>query len=228
MKIQAFVFNWKGHEERAARLEESIAPFAEVVVINSEEGLAQLHPRWIHLDDAAYFSAQWNAALDRFDGDVLFHVQADAVVDDLSRLFDRARAAFAMHPLGVFEPRIENCTEYDRTLLRHLGNEVYEVPTSDSTCWFVAGPVLRRFPTIDVQVNKYGWGIPVTVAALARRMGRICVRDYSVTVQHAKGRGYSTEVAFDQRVEYLNRLDVDLACAMVLVYLDIKKLRSRE
>ena len=105
--MHAFVFNWKGHEAGAAALEEKIARHTRVTVINSEEGLDEAHPHWDHLDDSAYFSAQWNRAIELFDGDLLFHIQADARFDEFERLLAKIDHVFRTYPVGVYEPNVD-------------------------------------------------------------------------------------------------------------------------
>jgi hypothetical protein len=228
MRIQSFIFNWKGNAANAAKLEAAITPIADVLVINSEEGLAESHPRWVHLDDTAYFSAQWNKALELFHGDVLFHVQADVVFDDFERLFRRARELFDAYRVGVYEPNVDwTDTQYDRTLLPEVETNLCRVPVTDCTCWFVASEVLREFPKLDASINRYGWGVPPVVAALSRRQQRLCVRDYSFLVSHPRGRGYDSRAAAAARIEYLNALDPRLAAEVVHLYIEGRTLGWR-
>lgn len=228
MRIQAFVFNWKGKAPQARRLEEAIRPWAEVAVVNSDDDLRDAEPHWVHLDDSAYFFAQWNKALELFDADLLFHVQADAEIPpaELERLFRRARDLFETYPLGVLEPNLDYCSpQYEAAHLPRIEGELRRVPSTDCTCWFVAGSVVRAFPRLDRSVNKYGWGVSTTVAALARRQGRWCARDYSFLVHHPRGRGYSSDAADAARLEYLRRLEPNLAHEVLSLYAEAKAVR---
>jgi hypothetical protein len=208
MKIQAFIFNWKGHEARAAALEEKLAKLVHVTVINSEEQLSTPRPGWVHLDDTAYFSAQWNKALELFDADILFHIQADADCGQFEPLIERARALFEKHELGVYEPNVDYTDiQYDKSRLRPIETDLLEVPFTDCTCWFISGEIIRKLTPVDLAINQYGWGIPRVVAALARLNGQLCVRDYDLPVQHPKGRGYSSSEAMVQLKAYLATLD---------------------
>jgi hypothetical protein len=219
VEIRAFIFNWRGHAERAHRLQRQIGAHIPTLVINSEEGLGEGRAGWVDLDDRAYFSAQWNEAVRRFDGDVLFHVQADATLDDFRPLLDRAVAVFARYPLGVYEPNVDYTSIiYDRRRLRAVEPDLLEVPLTDCTCWFVAGELLRRLPPVDLAVNRFGWGIAAAHAAMARRAGRLCLRDYAFTVVHPRARGYPSPVANAQRLAYTRSLGPTLAAEIELVY----------
>jgi hypothetical protein len=230
MEIQAFIFNWKGQTHNAIALEQAVGRLARVIVINSDDSATGAHPDWINLDDSAYFSEQWNKLLDLVgpETDVVFHAQADIEFSDFQTLFARAEHAFSSYSVGVYEPKISRpVTDYDKLRLRRLEQDLFEVPVTDSTCWFIAAPLLRRFPRLDVGINRYGWGVGATVAAIARQNRQICSKDYSFHVYHPDRRGYSASVARRQRMNYINTLELDLAVDIVRVILDRQRLMRR-
>jgi hypothetical protein len=227
MNIQSFIFNWKGNTDNVLRLERAIEKLSEVNIINSDESMREARRNWIQLDDSAFFSAQWNKALDIFNADVLFHVQADVEFNEFERLFERACAAFRSHPIGIYEPKIDRPRrDYDLSKLRMLRDNVFEVPATDCTCWFVAAPVLSENARIDERANKYGWGVAATIAALCRRRKLLCVRDYEFLVHHPDGRGYSTTDAVLGRVAHINSLTVDLAVDTLQVIYDAQRFKT--
>jgi hypothetical protein len=91
VEIQGFIFNWKGHEASTVALENKLGKLINVTVINSEEHLREKHPGWVHLDDTAYFSAQWNKAVELFEENIFFHIQADAECDQFDAMLARAQ-----------------------------------------------------------------------------------------------------------------------------------------
>jgi hypothetical protein len=211
MRVQAFVFNWTGHARNAARLETEIAGYADVRVINSDDEARLQHPAWVHLGESAYFTAQWNKAFDLFDGDVLFHIQADARVDDVGRLLRRAKAVFQRHNVGVYEPNVNfTAFGYDPRTLERVERGLYRVPMTDCTCWFIRREVVARTPRVAPATNRYGWGICDATAATAQLRGQLCVRDYSFTVHHPRQQGYPTPAAAAQRAKFLASLSVRL------------------
>jgi hypothetical protein len=219
MIIQAVIFNWRGHEANAVKLQRQIRPLADVTVVNSDEDAAPRHPDWIHLNEEAYFSAQWNEALRRFNGEVLFHVQADAEIDDCALLFKKATACFQKPPIGVYEPYIDfTDITYDESRLPAIGDKLYRVPLTDSTCWFIGRSILNNFQPIDPAANRYGWGVPGVVAALGLLQGKFAVRDYSIKVRHPKRRGYATRDAMLHRKRYFQGLDIELQKRLQHVY----------
>jgi hypothetical protein len=216
MNIQGFIFNWKGHEQRAAALERKLGEFATMTVINSEEQLSQPRPDWVQLDDAAYFSEQWNNAIELFDADLFFHIQADADFDRFDLVFARAKTLFEKYRLGVYEPNVDYTgLVFDTAKLPPVEPNLLEVPFTDCTCWFIARDVVRAMPPVNLSVNRYGWGICRAIAALSRLKGRLCVRDYDFTIKHPKGTGYPKDSAREEKFSYPFTLSLDVRHEMV-------------
>jgi hypothetical protein len=162
---------------------------------------------------------QWNRALGLFDGDVIFHMQADAQCDDFERLFERATALFRRGDVGVYEPDVDYSPyRYDTSLLQAVADDEYEVPITDQTCWLVAGDVLRELGPVEVSVNRYGWGISAAVAAVCRLQRKLCVRDYGVSVVHPRSRGYPAGIAASERDAYLAGLGPGIANEAARLY----------
>lgn len=192
MDIRAFVFNWPG-AQHAVSLCERLVGLVPTFVINSDPahyGRCSPAP-WVHLDSESYFAAQWNIAVELFDGDVLFHVQADAVLEYPGFIIERALAAYRLRPWGVFAPNVDytahtGCGE-------SIGEGLYEVSATDCTCWFVHRTVLSTLPWPFP--GTYGWGVDALAARASRALGRPVLRDYAVTVGHPRRRGYSSEKA---------------------------------
>lgn len=226
MKLQAFIFNWRGHEERAVKLQSLLGDVTEVLVINSEDAARCRHPDWIHVGESAYFSAQWNAAIKRFNADVLFHIQADASHPNLPYVLDRAKTFLARADIGVYEPNVDYTDlRYHTDQLRPITRDVYEVPLTDCTCWFIRGDILAEFSPVDLTINRYGWGVPAVVAAKCRLQQRICVRDYTTTVYHPRRRGYPSDAALGQRNAYFRTFGLDDKDALRAVYADFSVAR---
>jgi hypothetical protein len=219
MSVHAFVFNWRGHEENAAHLAAQLGARYRTTVINSDEEAAGRHPDWVHLDEQAYFSAQWNTARALFAGDAFFHIQADARCDELGRVVERGLEVLERYRAGVYEPKVDyTAVSYGSARLPSLEPDLNVVPLTDCTCWLVAGDIARRLPPVDLAVNRYGWGICAAVAALSHADGRPCLRDLRFTVRHPRSRGYSGAAASRERIAYARSLGPDLGRRVIGVY----------
>jgi hypothetical protein len=223
MKVQGFIFNWKGHEEEALALEKQIAKLIEVTVINSEENLKEEHPGWVHLDDSAYFTAQWNRAVALFDADIFFHIQADAQINNFEQLVAKAVDVHTRYKFGVYEPNVD-FTEliYNRSRLLPLEQDLAAIPIPDCTCWFIDGRIVRMLPPVDPSINYYGWGIPSAIAALCWLNGRLCIRDYAFLIRHPETRGYSNADAMQQLQTYTQNLDPEIQRGLSLLRKQVK------
>jgi hypothetical protein len=192
----------------------------DVTVISTEQNLAVKHPDWIHLEESAYFSAQWNKAVELFSSNIFFQIQADARFNDFERLFEKVTTLFETGRVGVYEPNIDvTAYEYDKSKLLTFAENIYEVPLTDSICWFIAADIVLQLPVVDLSVNRYGWGICAAIAALARLNKKVSVRDYTFTVDHPPTRGYPTEIALKERQNYVKTLPPELAKEIKTIYL---------
>jgi hypothetical protein len=226
MQFHAFVFSWGGYGGRARRLQNLLSAHMRTEVISSEPARSNHPPDWHAIGTDAFFAEQWNAAQARFDGDVLLHVQADAEPEDLPRLLRRADRMFRERPVGILEPQIDYTDlEYDLSRLHAVEPDVYAVPITDCTCWFLHREVVQACPRIDPAVNRFGWGLCGVAAALSRRQGRFCLRDLACKVQHPRRRGYSNREALSQRDAYLGSLSVELRGEVEALYRQMRQCR---
>jgi hypothetical protein len=218
MKIQTFIFNWPGKKQHAAKLEAMFRPFCETIVINSDDALRAWHPHWQHIGNEAYFTEQWNAALDRFSGDVFVHIQADIWPVKVGKVLSNAANYISHHGVGVYAPNVDfNAHYYRKDALRKLEEGVFEVPATDCCFWAIKGEILRHAPRVDSRVNKLGWGIEYMVGAVARSKDLKLVRDYRFTAGHEKGSGYDLTQAAAEWVSLRNSLSAQLRKRMETV-----------
>lgn len=218
MRIQAFIFNWPGKKQHAAILEKLFKPHCETTVINSDDSLRVRHPHWQHIGNDAYFTDQWNAALDRFDADVFVHIQADVWPEKVGLVLAEAVRYIRDFGVGVYAPNVDfNAHVYERATLAKLDKGVYEVPATDCCFWAISGEVLRNTPRVDPRTNKLGWGIEYMVGAATRLRGLRLVRDYRFTAGHPKFSGYGHERANREWAELKKSLHPELRAEMEAV-----------
>lgn len=212
MRFEAVIFNWRGHERRAAALERQFSALCPVRVVNSESAAEGRHPQWEHIGEDGYFTAQWQQALRGFDADVLFHVQADASSPHFGPMIERCRDAMQRLGCGIYAPNVDYTPwVYDRSRLQRIEGDFYEVPQTDCTCWAISRAVLEAAPAMDPAANKYGWAIDFLTIGAARSLGLRVLRDYRYKVNHPwKGAGYDTSAADVQARAVLAALPQDV------------------
>jgi hypothetical protein len=215
MRVQALIFNWPGKKQHAAILEKLFSPHCETTVINSDDSLRLRHRHWQHIGNDAYFTEQWNAALDRFDADVFVHIQADVWPERVPLMLAEAVRYIRHFGVGVYAPNVDfNAHVYDRNVLAKLDNGVYEVPATDCCFWAISGEVIRNTPRVDPRTNKLGWGIEYMVGAVSRLRGLRLVRDYRFKAGHPKFSGYGHEQASREWGALKNSLEPALRVEM--------------
>jgi hypothetical protein len=225
VKLQAFVFNWPGSKQHAAELELLLDPYCEVAIINSDDAMRDVHRDWYHIGEDAFFSAQWNKAVELFHGDILFHIQADAWPHNVDSMLDECVRYIRDRNVGVYGPNIDfTDLEFRRNALPRLDDNVYEVPATDETCWAISAEVLKAMPLADPAVSRLGWGMDFVASATARSMSRKVVRDYRFCVDHPKGRGYNEPQAREQWKRYKLGLEPDLRQTIEALERDVLRL----
>jgi hypothetical protein len=228
MKLQTFIFNWPGRKQHAAKLEAMFRPCCETIVINSDDNLRASYPHWQHIGNEAYFTTQWNAALDRFNADVFVHIQADVWPVKVEQVLKHAVKYIGSYGVGVYAPDVDfNAHCYRKEDLPKLDEGVFEVPATDCCFWAIKGEVLRDAPRIDPRINQLGWGIEYMVGALTHGKGLKLARDYRFTAGHRKGSGYNLTQAFEEWQTLRSGLDPELRTRMELIEQAREKLLVR-
>jgi len=217
MRLHTFVFNWPGYFEAALQLESMARSFShKVTVINSDP--RHTAEGWVDLGNDAYFGEQFAAACELFDGDVLFHIQADAGHEDWAGLVSAALGTFSTYECGVYAPQIDRYA--------HVGNELPAasaalsppseylrvVSNTDCTAWFIHASVIRQLVEYAslMRLNRLGFGIDLLAAALAFSQKQLVLRDDRYVVNNPSGTGYSLEDATVQLRKFISRLPPEI------------------
>jgi hypothetical protein len=209
--IQGFIFNWPGRKQHAALLERMLREHCEVSVINSDDSLRKAHPHWHHIGNDAYFTAQWNEAVKRFNGDVLLHIQADIWPQNVGKMIAQCVRCMREHAVGVYAPDMDfQPHAFSPRSLVPLEKGIYEVPVNDTSIWAIKAAVLRNTPAVDLKLCRFGWGIEFVVAAVAKRLGLRVVRDFRFRAGHIRSRGYNSQEAFTQWLAWKETLEPGL------------------
>ena len=229
MNIQPFIFNWKGQYEKTLAKEEALKKiFEKVIVINSDD--THEEERWVNIGDDCYYTDQFMKAIELFDGDVLFHIQADASYDKLEELVNDAKKYFEEYEWGIYAPNVDY-TWYisentDIKSIESNHNNIRMVADTDCTCWFIHKDVINEFLNrkIDMSDQKMGWGIDLCLSAISFILSRPVIRDYNHTIDHPHGTNYNKDVASNELNCLWSRLDDDIKEAISYIKGDREKL----
>jgi hypothetical protein len=199
-KIHPFIFNWPGQYENCLKLEEQLTSvFGRVTVINSDDNNKK--DSWHNIGNEMYFTGQWNKALELFDGEIMFHTQADAYCENLSGLVNSAIENQTKYNWGVYEPNFDRCDIQGAELFtmdQQGDRNIKMVVNTDCTIWLIHKDVISEAQenyTTFFSNLKFGWGICQLYASTSYKMGRPVIKDYNFTAHHPDNTGYNQDEA---------------------------------
>jgi hypothetical protein len=139
MKIQTFIFNWQGQYEKTKEKQTQLSAIGVVpVVINSDDNHREDDPNWHNIGEESYFTAQFLKAIELFDADVMFHIQADASYSDWKKLYDDAEKYYDVTDWGIYAPNVDY-TWYDSTrtddTIEHPRGTNYNTDQAEQEMW---------------------------------------------------------------------------------------------
>lgn len=224
-RIIPFIFSWENQFDNAKRNEDQLKKiFNDVLVINSDPDNSR--NGWININKNDHFTKQFFTAANLFDGDILFHLQADASYDDWQSVVDNALKYFHKYNWGIFAPNVHFTAwgpEHVDIASTHLAEpELSLVSCTDCTCWFIHADIIDQ--CVERQSlfanNIFGWGIDLTMTAISYLHNRPVIRDYSHTIVHRRGTGYDTEVATAEFMTLKENIDEELKPILHMILSD--------
>lgn len=227
LKIHPFVFSWRGQFTKASATEAQLKEnFDNVTVINSDEENTPEH--WVNVGDSYYFTSQFMKAIELFDGDVLFHIQADATYDNWKGVVDAAQRHWDVFRWGIYAPDVDfTHWTHQRTDVASLAEKgLFLVACPDCTCWMIHKDIINHFKSLqlDMEDQKLGFGIDMFMCALAHMNRRAVVRNYNFVVDHPQGTGYNVNQAHTELNSFLTKLDPVTKQCMSHIYRNPKQL----
>ena len=172
MKIQTFIFNWKNQYEKTLEKINQLELIGEKpIVINSDD--EHRETGWHNIGEESYFTAQFMKALELFDGDILFHIQADASFKNWKSIYESALQYQERYKWGIYAPNV-NFTWYtsertDLDMFNIAQRNLKMVANTDCTCWMIHKDIINEAieRKIDFAPYKMGWSFDIIYTALS-------------------------------------------------------------
>lgn len=211
LRFQYFVFAWPGTYDNASKTANDLLGLGCNVQIVSSGSISHARCSVVELDLNAHFGDQFSAALSAFNGDVLVHIQGDAVIDSPTNFVRYAKESFTNSEIGVWSPEV-SYTSWPTNLVAVDGSSRHKeisanhhwVVNTDCTCWALRDVVVSDLRSLGVQDMHYGWGIDLLASALAFGRGLYVVRDDRIFVKHPAGTGYSAVEALGEYEQFMS------------------------
>jgi len=146
-----------------------------------------------------------------FEGDVFFHVQADATYEDWESLKVQAEEDFKKYNWGVYAPNVD-FTEWNSNraniVYPSLPNNRSVVACPDCTCWMIHKDIINEFNdlNLDMSDQNLGFGIDMLICSISHRKSRPVIRNYNHTVDHPRGTGYDVNKAHVELKSFWSKL----------------------
>lgn len=211
--MQVFVFNY-GHLSNAAKLTTRLHKQSIVATLLSAECVGDAFDSYSNIrifprPSTDFYSALWNEVIASSTAEIVGVITGDVEVPDVQLLIQRAAEFFTRHGENawIYAPDVGYTHfRYRRQSLRLIANGCYEVPTTDSTCWFLRRECLQAIGRVDTSINKFGYGLDILASLHAKERGKLCVRDFGVEIIHPKSKGYSDQEAQEQERAWVKSL----------------------
>lgn len=216
MKIQTFIFNWRN---QYAKTKEKITQLTKIgidpIIINSDDQFKEFG--WHNIGEESYFTAQYLKAMELFDGDVLFHIQADASYYDWESIYKAAEYCFEKYKCGIYAPNVDytfyDSSRADLPMFKFGDNKHLKmVSNPDCTCWFVHKDIINQAKEKNINFAPFqmGWSFDIVFTGLSFMNKRPVIRDYQFTVQHPEGTNYNKTQAETEMYEFYQTLPKDV------------------
>lgn len=207
------VISWPGFEDNAAHIADQVQGQSDAVYVlyNAVSPLPLAVPEsWIQFPPEAYFGPKFSWAIENIDTDVVLFIVADTAIEHWGNLVARCRESFHTDPdIAVWAPIIdETWWNMEKTRINQEGRRdgSFEVVAVDSIVWAVSSELVSTLKTLDYSGSRFGWGIEVTSAAIARCQEKLVVCDPAFQVSHRRGTTYSTELAMVEAEQFYQQL----------------------
>jgi hypothetical protein len=229
--LHAFVLCWPGREAAAHDIAGALAGTADhlTVLYKNDTGQDESGPGdWRRIPSERYYGWQFQESLRLNRGDIMLHVQADAIHSDWLNVARRCRQTFeANRGLGIWSPNV-----YHSWYIPELTqvspprpDGVADVTCTDGVVWALSSALVERLRRLDFSENNIGWGLGEAAAALAVTNDMGVVMDLELEVIHPKGSGYDRTKALAQAKSFSTQLSASQQ-AYISTILTLAQLRD--
>lgn len=200
MKLHAVVISWEGTEDRARLITTHVREHIDRVSLTySTTGpdlvipgvaAARVPPEW-------YFGRKFAHTIETWGDEAMLLIQADAEATSWREVVAGCVRALSTPPIKLWSPEID-VTPWPTELVQlpfSSPSHYRVVAQTDGIVLGLGADVVQRLKQLDYRHNNLGWGIDWVALCYTYAHDGVAVRDRSVTVRHAPGRGYRQEEA---------------------------------
>jgi hypothetical protein len=152
-----------------------------------------------------FWADKFATCLEHQTSKYIFIIHADCFFEDWPRVIKSFLTAIETFPqIGVWAPSITNCNyAYNQVFISKLNHEGLDlVAQTDAVVFGLSESICHRLKSIDFTKNIYGWGIDLIMVANAYVSNLYVTLDSSILIDHSKERGYSSDEAKTQLINF--------------------------
>jgi GDP-L-fucose synthase len=214
MNFEAFVPTWPGSKQHPEKVIEMLAPYCQVTVLDNP-------------DD--YFNAQWEKMRQKMSTgtEIVLWIMADVTPpEDIGLVLYEMQRLMSRGDVGWYAPDVDwTSYSYDKTRLKLVEPDIYEVPNTDSLCIAVRADVIRNMPKVDPKIS-FMWGADLAAIATTRLMGLKAVRDYRFKALHQNNTGYEIERAGREMIPLFETFSPEVRKEIDALETEVRELRK--
>ena len=204
-EVYVYIFSWKKVTENAIKLyKKVIERFPNTYFLNCDENYS-VNPididssKVIQLNDDYYYGGQFETVINHIpDGKYLGILTGDVYPDaDWFWILQRMTKAFYLGNIGIYAPNVFYTTKTKQG--KEVSKNLYEVPNTDCTCWFLHPNVYKKLQDIPIMaISNISWGVDEICISESKKQNKLVVRDYEVLVRQPYLTGYNKTLAILQ------------------------------
>ena len=206
--IHVYIFSWKKVTANAIALYKAVAPvFPHTTFINCDEHVTMpADIPTLQCDDSFYYGKQFETAIHHAPaGSTVACIVGDVdPIANWSLIAANTVAALSTGRFGVLAPNVDYTWHTARAGTQPLMNNIWPVPNTDCTCWFLSPRVLNRLRTLPIgRLSNLGWGVDKIAIAESFKQRLLVARDYDTLVRQPKGTAYDEGIARVQMADLI-------------------------
>jgi hypothetical protein len=204
--VYVYIFSWNKVSDNAVKLyKKVIERFPNTYFINCDENYS-VNPmdiessKVIQLNNDYYYGGQFETAINHIpEGKYLCVITGDVFTDaDWYWILQRMNKAFYLGNIGIYAPNVFYTTQTKQG--KEVSKNLYEVPNTDCTCWFLHPDVYKKLQKIPIMaISNISWGVDEICINESKKLNKLVVRDYEVLVRQPYSTGYNKTLAMIQR-----------------------------
>jgi hypothetical protein len=196
------------HSENAVALFNTLMPYFDTVILDSGSGKPPANS--VKLSNI-YYSGLLNEAhsIAKVKGyKYLLFICSDVIIkaEEADKLYQRLKE-LDYDRVGVYSPASKGGGHF--FCKRSPLDGLRIVPFVEGFIFLCDIKVLDKICPIDTKENLYGWGLDIAKGYFSKKMGKVCLIDDSIEVEHLAGTGYSRETAEYEMLSWVRSLNND-------------------